>query len=534
MTRLLSPIAARPWLATLLVFLGIFLAAEAWAVSTPLSGSPDESSHIVKAAAVVRGEFIGKPTSEPAITNVVVPGDIATAPSWPCFMFRADVTADCHGPFTGGPDRTTWTSAGLYDPLYYLAVGWPSLLFSTAHATVFAMRTIGALLCSAFLAIAFAALRRSGLRFFAGATIFAAATPMVLFLSASVNPNGLEVASGVALLALLLALVRGDGTGRRWMLPLAFLSGAVLVNMRGISPVWLAVIGIAAIVGARKGRLGELLRLPGVWITLVGIAIAGAFAVAWILGTNTLNSMGTFSGAGYTPPISAFVTMVLNRSIDPAFVGIFGWLDTFPPSYVTAVWGALAGGMAVLALIVARRRLVYAFIVTLAGLVLVPAVTQAGSVVHSGYIWQGRYSLVAFACVVLVAGVVLGERFDLAVLRSGFARRAVWTLSVLVLTAHLLALVFAIKRYSRGASTEWLSFIAHPGWQPPGGWVVWPVVMTIGIALVAVAWRASTLAAPALGEPAAHLEGPSANENAAATTPLAAETTPVEERDAVR
>jgi hypothetical protein len=156
-------------------------------------------------------------------------------------------------------------------------------------------------------------------------------------------------------------------------------------------------------------------------------------------------------------------------------------------------------------------------------------------VVHSGYIWQGRYSLVAFACVVLVAGVVLGERFDLAVLRSGFTRRAVWTVSVLVLTAHLLALVFAIKRYSRGADTEWLSFIMHPGWQPPGGWVVWPVVMTLGVAVVAVAWRATTLAVPAPAVSAADIDEPSTRErDAVETAPVAEAARPVEEPDAVR
>lgn len=496
MSRFLSSVGARPWLSGLLVFLGLALASGAWAVSTPLGASPDEPSHIIKAASVVRGEWIGAPTDQPATTTVTVPGDIAGARKWPCFAFQQDKPASCQGVFPSGPDATAETSAGLYNPVYYTLVGWPSLLTHNAKAAVFGMRAMGAILCSAFLALGFVALRRLGIPFFAGIVTFAVATPMVLFLNASVNPNGLEVASGVALLSLLLALVRGEGSaGRGLLLTLSVVSAAILANMRGLSPLWVAIIGVIALVGARPGRLPELLRRPSTWVALAGIAVTTGFAIAWILGTNTLNAMGTYPGAGTTPWYYAFVTMVLNRSIDPGFVGVFGWLDTFPPGYVVAVWGALAGGVALVALVIARGRLLAAFAIAAAAIVLVPAVTQAGSVMHSGYIWQGRYALVAYASLVIVGGLALAERFDRGVLASVFLRRATWTVAVVVVSAQLLALAFTTKRYSLGVDVEWFTFFRHPGWLPPGGALIWLIALVVGLAVVAVGWRAGTLAA---------------------------------------
>ena len=495
MSRFLSSVGARPWLTGLLVFLGLAVASGAWAVSTPLGASPDEPSHIIKAASVVRGQFIGDPTDQPATTRVTVPGDLANARAWPCYAFQQNKPASCQGVFPSGPDRTAETSAGLYNPVYYTLVGWPSLLTDNAKLAVFGMRAVSGILCSAFLALGFVALRRLGIPFFAGIVTFAVATPMVLFLNASVNPNGLEIASGVALLSVLLALVRGTGIGGRGLLlTLAVVSAAILANMRGLSPLWVGIIGVIALVGARPGRLPELLRRPSTWVALAGIAVTTGFALAWILATNTLNAMGTYPGAGTTPWYYAFVTMVLNRSIDPGFVGVFGWLDTFPPGYVVAVWGAIAGGVVLVALVLARGRLLAAFVVSAAALVLVPAVTQAGSVMHSGYIWQGRYALVAYACVVIVGGLVLAEKFDGVVLASGFLRRSVWTVSVVVASAQLLALAFTTKRYSLGADVEWITFLRHPGWLPPGGAFVWLTALVVGMAIVGIGWRAATLA----------------------------------------
>ena len=502
MYRILSALGARPWLTGLLVFLGLALASGAWAISTPLGASPDEPSHIIKAASVARGQLIGAPTDQPATTKVTVPGDLVLAPTWPCFAFQDETTASCQRPFVSGPDGVAKTSAGLYNPTYYALVGWPSLLTHNAKLTVFAMRAIGALVCSAFLAIGFVALRRLRIPFTLGLIMFASVTPMVLFLNASVNPNGLEIASGFALVCVLLALVRSEDTrGRGWQLALAFVSAAVLANMRGLSPLWVGLIGIVAILAALPGRLAELFRRPATWLTLAGIVITMGFAVAWILGTNTLNAMGTYPGAGSTPPYYAFVTMLLSRSVDPGFVGVFGWLDTFPPALVYAVWGALTGGLVLVAMIVARGRLLWAFLLALASLFLVPAVTQAGSVMKSGYIWQGRYALVAMCVLVVVAGVGVAVRVEAPIQRSTFVRRAVWTVTAVAVAGQLLALVFTIKRYSLGVGAEWLPFLRHPGWLPPGGAYLWLFVLAVGLAGVGVAWRAALVADLDLREP---------------------------------
>jgi len=64
----------------------LFALAAACSVATPLMASPDEPSHVVKAAAVVRGQWSGALGSEPtdgsrpgAGTIVYLPTDIAAS-----------------------------------------------------------------------------------------------------------------------------------------------------------------------------------------------------------------------------------------------------------------------------------------------------------------------------------------------------------------------------------------------------------------------------------------------------------------------
>lgn len=77
-----------------------------WALTMPLMAAPDEPSHVVKAAAVSRGQLGGvlgdapKDTSEPgAPTWVQVPSDLADLQDFPdCFRFDGDSSADCTSP----------------------------------------------------------------------------------------------------------------------------------------------------------------------------------------------------------------------------------------------------------------------------------------------------------------------------------------------------------------------------------------------------------------------------------------------------
>jgi hypothetical protein len=74
-----------------------------WSLAVPLMASPDEPSHVVRAAAVARGELFGtvnevdQSLGRPGVGTLVrLPSDFAAALALPnCFEFERDQPADC-------------------------------------------------------------------------------------------------------------------------------------------------------------------------------------------------------------------------------------------------------------------------------------------------------------------------------------------------------------------------------------------------------------------------------------------------------
>jgi hypothetical protein len=471
----------------------------AWAVATPLGGSPDEPAHIIKAASVVRGQLIGNPTRAQAVTSVRVPVDLADASRWPCYAFNANVEPNCEKPLQNGSGlRTATTSAGLYNPLYYLLVGWPSLLTGRPWLSVIAMRLVSAVISCFFLAGAFCGLMMFRRALISGIGFLAAVTPMVFFLNGAVNPNSLEIAAGSALLTTLLVLVRGPAV-RHWYLVLGFvvLSGVLLANARGISPLWMGLIGAIVVVAAAPGRLATLLARVSVWATLAILAIGVGFAGWWILHTDTLERMGSYPGAGQTTPLAGFETMILLRSFDPGLIGTFGWLDTPAPEFVYALWSFLAFAVVGACFVVCRGRLLWSVLVAVGGFMILPAAVQAASVERSGYIWQGRYSLVVYAAVILSGTVAAARSLPNSLRLPGrWATRLFWILTAAVALGQGFALLDTTRRYAVGEAGTYTSFFLHPVWTPPGGVFIWPIVLLVGFALVVVVWTAWLRARP--------------------------------------
>lgn len=485
------------WATFLTVWAGLALVSVSWAMATPLGGSPDEPAHLIKAAAVARGELVGAPTDASGVTTVQVPPGIAVAKSWTCYAFNPAVAANCMTPILDGAGLVpSTTSAGLYNPVYYAAVGWPSVLTDDTKLGVFGMRAVSALLSSFFLAVAFCALLQFRRPVVTGIAFFGAVTPMVFFLAGAVNPNALEVSAGAALLCLLLALVRVPRIRHeRVQLVLVVLSGFFLANARGLSPLWMAFIALASIVCAAPDRLRELLRLPRVWITvtLLGLGVVGAGV--WILKTSTLASMGVFPGAGITSPVNAFVTMLVDRSFDPGTIAVFGWLDTFAPNFVQYLWASLFFGVVLLAAVLARGRVLVSLLILIVALFFVPPIAQALSVEQSGYIWQGRYTLIAYSCVILLAGVCVAlYRPRMASrLERPLALRGLVIVAVLVAVGQIFSLLVAIKRYAIGAGGAWLNLVDSAVWAPPGGILIWPIFLGLGMIVILWVWAAWVL-----------------------------------------
>lgn len=469
----------------------IFLVSASWAVSTPLGASPDESAHIIKAASVARGQLIGATTDAPAVTRVQIPSGLAAANEWACYRFDSTKEANCIPRVGNGPDLVSaTTSAGLYNPTYYAIVGLPSLFVDDTSRAVMAMRLAGALVASFFLSITFCAMLRLGNPFWAGLGFMAALTPMVFFLNGAVNPNALEVAAGAALLTSLLVVVLGKSNHQRWWLGAVASSGFLLAQARALGPLWMALIALAVLSFTPWGRLALLLKRMDVWITL-GVLAAGVVAAgAWIVATGTLGSMGVFPGAGEVGREEAFVEMLVGRSFDAGLVGVFGWLDTMAPNFDYVLWSFLGMGLVVSALAVGRRREMAGVIVCAAGLMLVPPIVQAASVESSGYIWQGRYALVAYVMVVLMSAAVLAtSRIPFGLIGARIASRTIGIVGSLVLIGQIFAMATAIKRYSVGTDTSWFDAMQQePRWLPPLGEATWLVVAALGLLGIMGLW----------------------------------------------
>lgn len=470
----------------LLAWAAVFLISASWALATPLAGSPDEPSHIIKAAAVVRGEFIGAPAGRPSWTIVQVPVGVADAQSWSqCFAFHPDVTAACsEDPPIGLELAPAWTSAGLYNPVYYALVGWPTLFIDHGGAAVVAMRLVSAALSSALLAVTIVMLRSFGRPKIALIGTLVAMTPMLFFLNGAVNPNSLEVSGAAAVLAVLLRCGLGAPPGQRFAVLAAIIAvaGALTVSARAVSALWLAACILIAILATPPGRLLELARRPATWVAAAFIAGATAFSAIWAFSTNTLSNLGTFDGAGTVGPVRGFWEMLLDRSFDAGIIGDFGWLDTPAPALVIVVWAALFLLLVVAACSVARGRMLAAVVASALVMLLVPPLVQAASVTTSGYIWQGRYTLVAYVAVVVVATIAVSTSTGWRV--QGITGGVVWAFGGLIAAAQAAAIAQLLRRFMSGTSTDWIDVLRVQQWSPPLGPVPWLAGVIVGSLLL--------------------------------------------------
>ncbi len=493
----------RPGGASLLVFLaslmGIGVLSALWAVTTPLGASPDEPAHMNKAASVVRGQFLGDVTDDPQVRVVQVPAGVAYSDPSACARHDGDRTADCAPGFPAGDaaDRivSTETSAGLYDPVYYVLVGWPTLIWGGSTAAVFGMRLMSALLCTLLAAGALAYLARLPRPVLPVLATFAALTPMTHSLFGSVNPNAFEIAATAAFAAAYFTgLVRGGPVSWRTAAFLA-VTGGLLVHARGLSPMWLGVVVVAGACLVGWSRFWTYLRRPQV-LTAVGVvAMSTVLAIVWILRTGSLAAVGVYERAGTS--FAEGLVIMLERTFDYArdMVGNFGWLDTAIPSYAVfpyfVGWGVIVAAALMIPSAKGGRR---AVAVALVGFLLLPALVQASSVTVSGFVWQGRYNLPAYLLLIMVAAVVAAPAFDRvpAVVR----RRILVLVAVVHAAAAFVGLMTFLRRNSVGLSASWSDLLLRPRWSPPVvGVEPWILAIAAGSVVAGAALLLAVLAA---------------------------------------
>jgi hypothetical protein len=478
-----------------------------WALTTPLGAGPDEPAHIIKAVAVAHGNFDASvvvehpgPRYSVPRTTLDVPraiGALTTARD--CYILRPYVPAGCAPSI--GSDTTlapATTEAGAYPPLYYLLVGWPSR-FLPPQPAIYAMRMIGALLAAALLASGLTSATQIGRRRLVVTGAALALTPMAIYLTGVVNPNGLEIAGAFCLwLAALDLLARADRTERaptRLVVRVVVAAG-VVASMRPLSPAFLALIVVTiGLAGATRANLRALWSDSRV---RAGLAVLGAVVAASVVYVVANRSYDAVMGQTFEDDPSrlelAGRSWARTWSRLSQMIGIFGSLDAaLPPAMVTA-WVAAVGAFGAVAVVLGRWRERLVMVVALAGCVLLPVAAETVSGLKTGLAWQGRYTLTVAVGAPILAGWIIDRS-------RRVPRPAAVVIGVVAAVAvaggQLVGQVRAMNRYVVGLPSGWLDALHRGTWAGPatptvllalaavacaayGAWLSWLAVSTTG------------------------------------------------------
>jgi hypothetical protein len=469
-------------------FLAVFFLCVAWVLATPLGAAPDEPAQIVKAAATVRGENIGRPApKEPAaVRQFRVPAVFDSIYNLPiCYQFHPPTPAGC-APHVRSSGRiiTSTSYVGRYPPLYYAAVGLPTLVMHS-ESVVYFMRLIGAFMDALLLslALAIAALWcRSTMLFEA---IALAVTPMVIFLTGVINPSGFEIAAAICAWTSGLALVRNGSLRPRRSLLVAFVvSGCLLELTRGLSVLWMGLI-VLTLIAFEPRKCWQLARHWSVRVGMLLLFLIGAVAVVFVLTARTLKVLPS---SAYPPNHGALIPLTehvlgLFGGYMRQIIGVFGWLDTPSPLFTTFAWTALLGFLLVLGISVSRRREAVVLVGLLVGSVIITVALIDWNAGTAGITWQARDGLPLYVGIPLLAGISIPKRSVLGFGETVGTRMA-GVLAAVIGLCQLADFLWTLRRYTvgLGRTVNLFQTVKH-GWSPPPG-IPWMVVLgTVAVVL---------------------------------------------------
>jgi hypothetical protein len=508
----------RYWIGSFLIF---FCLAGAWSFAQPIGAANDEPAQLIKAASVARGEILGSSITpavlarlspanrtalryceyvasvqrcNAALTAVTVPQSFATYVAPTCDTALQEYPAGCGYGLSGSQRPTLVTDyVGRYPPLYYGIVGLPSLVLEN-DAAVYAMRLMSGALSAALLGLALAIAAVWSRSRLLVAAVAVSATPMVFIFGSVVNSSGLEVAAAVCVWTggLMLVLDRSADPPPGLVAATAG-SAVVMVLSRGLSPLWLVLIG-GSLVALSPRAVVALSHAHAVRVGVAAVAAAGVLAVGFIAWAHSLNvyPVGTPVPAGSSKV--AIVRLVLGRSalLARELVGTFGWAETSPPPAVLLLWTASAATLLVLGLIASRRRHIAVLTALVLGSVLIPAALMFSQATKDGVVWQARDGFPLYVGVLLTAGAVVGRTTLLSGVDTSLLRalRSLAFRLTLIVAAFVAAIQFgdyfwALRRYAVGLGST-LNPLARvrSGWAPP----VAPLILLTLVAAVSIAY----------------------------------------------
>ena len=457
-------------------FVLVALLSGLWGITNPPFAAPDEPAHVLRAYALAHGELTGKTPTPQDIRRLdlrdrkdylLVRAPALYVPaSGACFANHPSLTAACL--HFGESDRLTdqGTYVARHPPGYYALVGSVSWFAPDGPVTVHVMRVIGALLTAAFVATAITALRRTGAARIAAVGLAIAITPMVLFISSTVNPSAPEIAASITVWVCGFLLVRSaaEGVDRRLVTAVG-IAGCVLALSRQLGPLWLGLIALTFLgVSSREG-LRNLVRSSWARLWAALIVVSSLVQVGWDVIVKPLDV--TRSG---NQPATVATTDILRTTVGRTFpryremVGWFGWLDTPAPALTWVPWTVVLGLLVFAVVLWSTRRQIAVLLGLLAATVVVPVAIEAPTFSDARTLtWQGRYTLPLAVGVPILAGGLLSmtERG-----RQLVTSRLLLAIGVVVSGAQVIAFGQNLRRYTVGARGP-IAFWGSAAWTPP-------------------------------------------------------------------
>lgn len=474
----------RRHLPVLLVASGFVALLAAWVVATPPFDAPDEASHYLRALSLANGTLVDRKVpyvnagltpsqlawASGGTTAVLVPPRLAP-PGINCLRGRPDI---------GPGDCSEATEVGDYQPLPYLLPAAGIAISPDFTTALWLGRLASALQSLAFLLLALVLIWSGSALSLAG--LLAAVTPLVLFAGSIINPNGLQIAAGLALTCAVLRASRSVLRTPRWVWVALAISQFVTLVAWQLGPVFVAAdlvlaLGLLGRTGLRQLRRVEARSRLAVTVSLL------AGLCAYVI-------YGAAAGASHVRAGVSPVGRSLHDGITQlpglleSSVGVFGSLTVTLPTVIQLAWGAAILLLAVAALWVSRRwGRVLLVTVVLAALVF-PVLFYAWVYRFTGFLLQARYVIPMLALVPLVAGELLVRRIG-----RGHERRWAWPFAlgtVVLAGVQLYAWWHDASTFAGHPNTA--LFWQHAAYRPPLGWLPWTVLALGGtLALLSVA-----------------------------------------------
>lgn len=399
--------AGRSYWALLPFVAGLLCLQAAWMLTVPAFRGIDEIDHAYRAASVVRGDIGPATRSVPDGRGlmVMVPAGMVEAARPACDQLKYVGRGNCVPATDVQQDGTVGiaSAAGAYLPLYYAAVGWPSL-FLDGEGALYGMRVASMLLCDVLLLLAAAiALRRRSAWHQAG--LILCLTPTVIYATIVAAPNAVAMSGG---LLMWVAWTAADPSlGRRVNQRYGWLGlvGAVATSLtHNTGPIWVLVtIAVMAWIWRPPLTRQTLRRLaPGAGVVFAAFATA----LVWTRysGANSLDHESVHPSHD-SPPVAELAMLPVRW----LFQSVFG--APRPGGMTSTLVYGLVFTLILLVVMAgfrrAEARVKQGMVLILFVLTALPYTLTLITYDLLGFAWQGRYSIPLGVGVTLLAAAAL-------------------------------------------------------------------------------------------------------------------------------